>query len=362
MMTHFFLSLLHSRSNFTQKIRRKTYSMKLMSKNFLILLIISITVINTINGNEEEVTEQQHEREEEDYNAITDDTVNDDDVIAFTQLCKFDLPMLNHSTIDDEDFCNCDVIPSASTGQPSVKIDCELSDHVTNLTNKIFRAQKLPVNTLSLILSYQHFSEVPEFVGDHLQHLDMSNNFITILKNSNFIQVTSLEHLDLSYNRIAEIEVKAFEHLQFLRHLDLTSNLLVAMPANVFKPLITLEILKLSSNEGFMGRLPFLHYALTPQLKELSMDRCNLSMVINLREGEGLKNVNLAFNNISNFSSVQLPEHIEILDLSGNPILEFTAKSLPYLANLSELYLRVRFFYKSKINKRLSSFHLDSNP
>lgn len=312
--------------------------MKLMSKNFLKLLIISITVINSINGDDGEVTV-----EEEDYDAITDDTVNDDDVIAFTQLCKFDLPMLNHSTIDDEDFCNCDVIPSPTTGQPSVKIDCELSDHVTNLTNKIFRAQKLPVNTLSLILSYQHFSGVPEFVGDHLQHLDMSNNFITIVKNANFIHVTSLEHLDLSYNRISEIEPRAFEQLQDLRHLDLTSNQLVAMPANVFEPLIALETLKLSNNEGFMGHLPFLHFSITPQLKEIALDRCNLSTTINLRQGEGLRNVNLAFNNISDFSSVELPNHVEILDLSGNPIWNFTAKSLPHLAKLTELYLRVSF-------------------
>lgn len=312
-----------------------------MSKNFLILLLISITVINSINGDEEEVTVVQ----EEDYDAISEDTVNDDDVIAFTQLCKFDLPMLNHSTIDDEDFCNCDVIPSASTGQPSVKIDCELSDHVTNLTNKIFRAQKLPVNTLSLILSYQHFSEVPEFVGDHLQHLDMSNNFITIVKNSNFIHVTSLEHLDLSYNRIAEIEPKALEQLQSLRHLDLSSNQLVAMPADVFQPLIALETLKLSSNEGFKGHLPFLHFAITSHLKELAMDRCNLSKTINLRHGEGLRSINLAFNNISDFSSVELPENVEVLDLSGNPIWNFTAKSLPHLAKLTELYLRVRFIF-----------------
>lgn len=311
-----------------------------MSKKLLIFLLTFIVVINSSNG-DEEVTES------DDYDAIPDDTANDD-VIAFTQLCKFDLPMLNHSTVDDEDFCNCDILPSSSTGQPSVKIDCELSDHVTNLTNKIFRAQKLPVNTLSLILSYQHFSEVPEFVGDHLQHLDMSNNFITIVKNANFIRVTSLEHLDLSYNSISEIQPLAFEQLQFLRQLDLTANQLVVMPANVFKPLIALETLKLSNNEGFGSTIehhslsPFLHFAVTPQLKNIAMERCNLT-AINFIHGEGLRSINLAFNNISDFSTVELPSHVESLDLSGNPIRNFTAKSLPHLGHLQELSLRVRF-------------------
>jgi Leucine-rich repeat (LRR) protein len=69
----------------------------------------------------------------------------------------------------------------------------------------------------------------------------------------------------------------------------------------------------------------------------------------------GLKSVNLAFNNISDFSSVELPDHVEILDLSGNPIWNFTAKSLPHLAKLTELYLRVSFLYK-KNQHTLSNF------
>lgn len=286
----------------------------------------------------------------EDYDAEIDD--DDESVIPFTDLCKFNQPMFNHSTTDDEDFCNCDVI-SSPDGRPGVKIDCEHSDHVTNLTNKVFQAQKLPVNTLTLILSYQHFTEVPEMVGDQLEHLDMSNNFITIVKISNFIRVTSLKHLDLSYNTIAEIEPQAFEQLQFLRHLDLTRNELVVLPANIFQPLISLETLKLSSNEGFgriMGRNAhnssltslYLHLAVTPKLKSIFMERCNLS-TINLRRGDGLLSVNLAFNNISDFSTIELPDNVESLDLSGNPVWEFTAKSLPHLAALRELFVRVSF-------------------
>ena len=320
--------------------------MKLILK--LLILFLTLTSINA--AYDEEVTATDYDTIYE-YTQLDSD---DDEIIPFTQLCKFNLPMLNHSTIDDEDFCNCDIIPSPRNGLPSVKIDCELSDHVKNLTNKIFHAQKLPLNTFSLILSYQHFSEIPEFEGNRLRHLDMSNNFIRIVKNGNFIQVTSLEHLDLSYNSIAEIESQAFERLQFLRFLDLTSNQLVMLPSNVFKPLTSLETLKLSSNEGF-GRILgkdvhdsaltslHLHLGVTPSLKHIAMDRCNLSTAINLHDGEGLKSINLAFNNISDFSTIHLPSDVEILDLSGNPIWNFTGKSLPYLGRLRELYLRVSF-------------------
>jgi Leucine-rich repeat (LRR) protein len=172
----------------------------------------------------------------------------------------------------------------------------------------------------------------------------MSNNFITIIKSANFIRVTSLKHLDLSYNSIAEIEPQAFEQLQFLRHLDLSNNELIVVPTNVFRPLIALETLILSNNDG-IGRLMttaslYLHLSVTPTLQSIFMERCNLS-TINLRQGDGLLSVNLAFNNISDFSTIALPDAVESLDLSGNPVWDFTAKSLPHLASLRELMLRV---------------------
>jgi hypothetical protein len=310
--------------------------MKSMTKGVLLVILI----IGVISANDEAETT-------DDYVSMSDN--DDDSIIPFTHLCKFDQAMLKHSTADDEDFCDCDVVTASSSlgGRPGVKIDCEHSDHVTNLTNKIFQAQKLPVNTLSLILSYQHFREVPEFIGDQLELLDMSNNFITVIKGSNFIRVTSLKHLDLSYNAIDEIQPQAFEQLQFLTHLDLTSNQIVTLPASVFKPLVALETLKLSNNEGFGGNLKqsfhtSLHWHLSelPKLKTIAVDRCNLTS-INLGEGKSLTTINLAFNNISDFSQIYLPSYVESLDLSGNPVWEFSAKSLPHLPNLRELFLKV---------------------
>lgn len=245
----------------------------------LVVLVIAANCIMFCHGNENDATD-------------SDDKI-------FKHLCSFDS---NDSVVDDEDFCNCDLVSSPLIGRPTVKIDCMLSDRVANLTNKIFAAEKLPLNTVSLILSFQLFTEVPEFTGS-LIDLDLSNNQIFIVKNLNFIHVKSLERLDLSYNVITDIEPNAFSLLTLLHSLDLSNNQLVVIPANVFAPLVTLKTLKLSSNEGF-GRLMgkdavnsslteiYLQLGVSPHLETLEMERCNLTK-INLLHGAGLQNLNL---------------------------------------------------------------------
>lgn len=310
-----------------------------MRKVINLLLLVALIATSSIKC----------EEAEDDYDAVTEveGVEKDAGVIEFTHFCKFDqLPMLNHSTINDEDYCDCDVISSPVIGRPIVKIDCEMSDHVTNLTNIVFKAEKLPINTVTLILSYQHFSEVPVFIGEHLKHLDMSNNLITIIKNENFIHVTFLEHLDLSDNSISTIEPSAFEKLELLHYLDLSSNRIAALPVAVFSPLTTLETLKLSSNEG-LGRDVFnstrasiyQHFGVTPMLNSLIMSHCKLT-TLNLRQGVGLKRINLSFNNITDFSTIQLPNDVVSLELSGNPIVRFADTSLPPLSSLEELILK----------------------
>lgn len=266
----------------------------------------------------------------------------------FERFCSFEKPTLNHATDDDDEFCNCDVIASPVIGRPSVKIDCMMSDGVNNLTNAIFRAEKLPINTLSLILSYQQFTEIPDFVGT-LVELDMSNNVINVIKDSNFIHIKTLERLDISFNEITEIKPTAFTLLTLLHYLDLSANRLVTLSANIFAPLPTLQTLKLSSNEGF-GRIMgkdvinsslteiYLHLGVTPKLRSLEMERCNLTK-INLLHGAGLEHVNLGFNDFTDFTTVALPSHIKKLEFSGNPIRVFSANSLSHFYQLEELIM-----------------------
>lgn len=254
----------------------------------------------------------------------------------------------NQTNAHDDDFCNCDLIASPVIGRPAVKIDCMMSDGVTNLTNEVFKAEKLPLNSVTLILSYQLFTSVPFFVGG-LVELDMSNNQISVIKEANFAGVKLLETLDLSYNQITEVESNAFSSLTFLHHLDLSNNLIVVMPAHTFDPLVTLKSLKLSSNEGFgrlMGRNTstsslvklYMQLGVTPALKSLELERCNISK-INLMNGVGLEHLNLGYNEIVDFTKLELPMNVKKLELSGNPIRELVPYSLSHVYNLNELIM-----------------------
>jgi Leucine-rich repeat (LRR) protein len=202
----------------------------------------------------------------------------------------------------DEYFCECEMIASPLVGKPTIKIDCTFNDRIANLTNKFFGAENLPPNTASLVLSFQLFTELPQLIGD-LKHLDMSNNRIGIVKDSDFLHVKTLEGLHLNDNEIKVIEARAFAPLTRLRHLDLSTNQLVVVPANVFAPLIRLDTLLLSGNEGF-GRLKgknatnssltllYPQLGVTRNLIHLEIARCNLTS-INLAHGDGLEFLNL---------------------------------------------------------------------
>ena len=316
--------------------------------SFLFMVLLT-TSVNCDEDYEDSKESKPEDTEKVDEEPIGTQKVKNDELKVFSHLCSFDMPLINHTRAEDDDYCNCDVENLAPVGKPVVKIDCELSDGVTNLTNERFHAEKLPLNTAYLKLSFQQFTEIPDFIGDKLQHLDMSNNQITIVKNLNFIHVTSLEHLDLSYNNISDVQGNAFSLLQFLHYLDLSGNQIKVFAGNVFAPLSSLQTLMLSENNG-LGKSLFddvtnksltelyLHLGATPKLKSLTMERCNLTR-INLFHGVGLSVLNLAHNNISNFEHLNLPSQLHTLELSGNPIIHFTAKSLPHLYLLEVLIL-----------------------
>jgi hypothetical protein len=207
----------------------------------------------------------------------------------------------------DEYFCECEMIASPLVGKPTIKIDCTFNDRIANLTNKLFGAENLPPNTATLILSFQLLTELPQFVGGDLKHLDMSNNRIAIVKDSDFIHVKNLERLQLNDNEISVIQPRAFSPLTKLWLLDLSSNQLVVVPAMVFAPLIRLDTLLLSNNEGFgrlMGKnvtnstltLLYPQLGVTRNLKHLELARCNLTN-INLAHGDSLEFLNLGKKN-----------------------------------------------------------------
>lgn len=143
------------------------------------------------------------------------------------KFCAASIDTKTSSAVDgDEYLCECEAIVSPLDGKPAIKIDCTHNDdRIANLTNKLFGAeQQLPPSAAILILSYQLFTEIPQFVGDSLKHLDMSYNSISSVKDRNFIHVKNLARLELNDNAISTLAPNAFEQLTALSYLDLAGN------------------------------------------------------------------------------------------------------------------------------------------
>ena len=110
----------------------------------------------------------------------------DDDTKLVTRLCNFEKPLINHTETTTGKFCDCESFNKPPFGQPAIKIDCVQSD-VKNLNNDVFRAELLPSATDELVLAWQSFTKIPQFVSSSLKSLDLSNNQIDSISENSFI-------------------------------------------------------------------------------------------------------------------------------------------------------------------------------
>ncbi|GFY72055.1 hypothetical protein TNIN_332491 [Trichonephila inaurata madagascariensis] len=82
----------------------------------------------------------------------------------------------------------------------------------------------------------------------NLQVLDLSSNSLNILQEYAFMHLPHLKNLSISNNRLQSVEIKSFYDLLNLEHLDLSNNNLTFVD-NWFAPLKNLQVLILSHNE-----------------------------------------------------------------------------------------------------------------
>lgn len=68
--------------------------------------------------------------------------------------------------------------------------------------------------------------ELIEMLGEPLESLDVSLNFVGVIKNGTFSAFVNLQHLNLSRTNLSIIESNALQHLNKLRTLDLSYNYL----------------------------------------------------------------------------------------------------------------------------------------
>ncbi|KAF7218655.1 leucine-rich repeat and fibronectin type III domain-containing protein 1 [Nothobranchius furzeri] len=103
--------------------------------------------------------------------------------------------------------------------------------------------------TLTLLCAKTGLLFVPPTIDRKTVELRLTDNFITIVRRKDFVNMTSLVHLTLSRNTISQIIPNAFVGLRSLRALHMDGNRLSVIKSDHFKGLVNLRHLILGNNQ-----------------------------------------------------------------------------------------------------------------
>ncbi|XP_014889843.1 leucine-rich repeat and fibronectin type III domain-containing protein 1 [Poecilia latipinna] len=103
--------------------------------------------------------------------------------------------------------------------------------------------------TLTLLCAKTGLLFVPPTIDRKTVELRLTDNFITIIRKKDFLNMTSLVHLTLSRNTISQIVPHAFLGLRSLRALHMDGNRLSVIKSDHFKGLVNLRHLILGNNQ-----------------------------------------------------------------------------------------------------------------
>nr|XP_033797142.1 slit homolog 1 protein isoform X1 [Geotrypetes seraphini] len=136
--------------------------------------------------------------------------------------------------------------------RPQCPQECTCLDTVVRCSNKhlVSLPKGIPKNVTELYLDGNHFTLVPGQLSTfkYLQLVDLSNNKISSLSNSSFMNMSQLTTLILSYNSLRCIPSLAFEGLRSLRLLSLHGNDISSLPEGIFTDVISLSHLAIGAN------------------------------------------------------------------------------------------------------------------
>ncbi|XP_010216023.1 PREDICTED: negative regulator of reactive oxygen species-like [Tinamus guttatus] len=156
--------------------------------------------------------------------------------------------------------------------------------------------------------------EFPKELGQGVQHLELSNNFIQNLSESRVpCNLTTLRRLDLSGNRMTRLPAGIFRSAPELGELNLSNNYIMVIEEGAFEALRDLRVLNLALNS--------LHCISSFTLTQLRV-------------------LNLSHNALELFDVEQEDEQhylLQVLDLSHNHLLFFP--ELPHAHSLTHLNL-----------------------
>ncbi|XP_029102977.1 decorin [Scleropages formosus] len=179
--------------------------------------------------------------------------------------------------------------------------------------------------------------KVPEKIPSDTTLLDLQNNKITEIRESDFKNLKGLHALILVNNLITMIHPKAFMPLGKLQRLYLSKNLLKEMPSNMPKSLQELRIhenqiakIKKASFQG-MGQVIVMELGSNP-LKSSGIES---GVFADLKR---VSYIRIADTNVTEIPK-GLPNSLSELHLDGNKITKVQADRLKGLKNLAKLGL-----------------------
>ncbi|XP_035693382.1 slit homolog 2 protein-like [Branchiostoma floridae] len=160
-------------------------------------------------------------------------------------------------------------------------------------------------------------TSVPQNLPTNITTLNLPDNDITTLSQSDFSRYRSLEILRLSSNQISMINNGTFNHLTNLTILVLILNELTTLPSDIFEGLNNLQYLYLSQNQ--INSLP-------------------------VNVFEGLVNLDTLFLNTNQLSSLPVGifedlKNLTTLRLNNNRLTSLPADIFPVLSSIANVHI-----------------------
>ncbi|XP_050818531.1 toll-like receptor 13 [Gopherus flavomarginatus] len=176
---------------------------------------------------------------------------------------------------------------------------------------------------IKVLCYHQNLSQVPCHLPWNVSSLDLSENRIASLRQSDFSKLSLLQFLNVSQNQIHLIEGGTFTHTSSLKILNLTSNQLRVLSSSMFDGLGNLTILLLRKNN--IDRIEPSAFAHLMKLKVIDLSSNKLHSLNALDvvfKVKSLEELHIRENNITNFTTkdiVNVPMWLRELDASHNP-------------------------------------------
>ncbi|XP_046977791.1 leucine-rich repeat-containing protein 70-like [Vanessa cardui] len=236
------------------------------------------------------------------------------------------------------DICDCQEITEPLTG---VVVNCSFHERVLEM-NPI-----LPDASITLDLSRSNLTSVQPtsiFQSETLVELLLNRNFLKEINLLSF-NLPELKQLDLSENELKHFDPDSFNGFTKLEYLNLASNKFTVMSQLNFNSLVNLrEIILDNNNIGDDIETKSLFdeqgYGLPLSIQSISISGINLDN-LNLEYfkpvEKTLKKLVISNNNLNTI--VKLPQWLEYLDYSNNPIKKITTEEFEPLVYLKELKL-----------------------